>query len=155
MVKEIAAMSADAMKTFCSGKRRASPTSEVAAASSQNKPSSQRHSAEIPSSSVTQATAKETRKAMNTGLCVLCAQGEGSCAAPLANTSVGAGLNSEFIADSIPREMNEIKQWGLWEYKSVYFRWRWPRVPWSIWHQFHSRQLKSGGANGMGTGVNR
>ena len=123
MVNEIAAMSVAAINTFCSGKRRASPSSEVAAASNQNKPSSQRHSSanETPSSSVTQATAKQTRNAMNTGLCLLCAQGEGNCASPPANTSVEDGLNSGFIADSIPREMSEIKQRGFWKRNSVYF----------------------------------
>src|SRR5207247_3563996 len=99
MVNEIAVMSVAAINRFCPGNRRASPSSEVAAASNQNKPSSQRHSSEneTPSSSVTQATAKQTRNAMKTGLCALCAQGEGSCATPPANTEVGAGLNSGFI----------------------------------------------------------
>ena len=123
MVSEIAAMSVAAINRFCSGKRRASPTSEVAAASNQNKPSSQRHSWEngMPRSSVTQVTAKQTRKTMNAGLCVLCAQGEGSCATPLENTEVGAGLNSGFIADSIPREMTEIEQRAFWKRNGVYF----------------------------------
>src|SRR5438477_6481794 len=58
---------------------------------------------------------------MNTGLCVLCARGEGSCAAPPANTEVGAGLNGGFIADSIPRAMSEIKQRRFWKRNSVYF----------------------------------
>src|SRR2546425_9865385 len=95
MMNEIAVISVVAINKFCSGKRRASPSSEVTAASNQNKPSSQRHPTEneTPGSSVTQATAKQTRNAMNTGLCVLCAQGEGNCATPPANTAVGAGLN--------------------------------------------------------------
>src|SRR2546427_11212432 len=99
MVNEIAAMSAVAINKFCSGKRRASPSSEVAAANNQNRPSNQRHSSEneTPSSSVTQATVKQTRNAMNTGLCALCAQGEGSWATPPANAAAGAGLKIGFI----------------------------------------------------------
>ena len=34
---------------------------------------------------------------MNTGLCVRCAQGEGNCATPPANTELGAGLKSGFM----------------------------------------------------------
>src|SRR5438128_6367119 len=120
MVNEIATMNVAAINTFCPGKRRASPSSEVAAANNQNRPSSQRQSSEneTSSSSATQETANQTRNAMNTGLCVLCAQGEGSCTTPPANTSVGAGLNSGFIVDSIPLEMAEMKQPGVWKRNS-------------------------------------
>src|SRR6058998_87373 len=102
MVNEIATMNVAAINTFCPGKRRASPSSEVAAANNQNKPSSQRQSSEneTSSSSVTQETANHTRNARNTGLCVLCAQGEGSCAGPPGNIGAGAGLNSGFILDA-------------------------------------------------------
>src|SRR6266536_278211 len=122
-MNEIVVRSVAAISTFCPGKRRASPSSEVAAANNQNKPSSQCQSSEneTPNNGVTQPTAKQTRNAMKTGLCVRCAQGDGSCATPPANTEAGAGLNSGFIADSIPNEMSEIKQPGFWKRNSVYF----------------------------------
>src|SRR2546430_3639160 len=103
MANEIATMSIAAMKTFCSGKRRARPVNEVAAASSQNKPVTQRDSSdhETPSKSEVETTAKQTRNAMKTGLCIACAQGDGNCAMPPANTSPGAGLNNGFILDAV------------------------------------------------------
>src|SRR5437879_13681895 len=102
MPKEIATMSVAAIKTFCSGKRRARPVNEVAAASSQNKPVIQRDSSdhETPSRSAVETTAKQTRNAMKTGLWIACAQGDGNCAMPPANTSLGAGLNNRFILDA-------------------------------------------------------
>jgi hypothetical protein len=39
---------------------------------------------------------------------------------PPANTEAGAGLNGEFIADSIPREMSESKEPGFWKRNRVY-----------------------------------
>src|SRR2546429_84488 len=99
--KETATMRVAATKTFCSGKRRARPVSDVAAARSQNKPFSQGQSSdgEPPSRSAVQAMAKQTRNAMKTGLCAACAQGDGSRATPAKN-SVGEGLNSGFILDA-------------------------------------------------------
>ena len=99
---ETATMRVAATKTFCSGKRRARPVSDVAAARSQNKAFSQDQSSdgELPSRSAVQAMAKQTRNAMKTGLCAECAQGDGSCATPSAKNSVGEGLNSGFILDA-------------------------------------------------------
>ena len=96
---EIAMMSVADISTFCSGRRRAKPTSEVAAASSQKSPSSQPRPSEdqMPSRSVTHSRANATRTAMNTGLCAACAQGDGGWAMRSANTSSGAGLNNRFI----------------------------------------------------------